>query len=180
MKKICSNLLKAIGEDPTREGLIETPKRFEKAWKFWAKGYKQDVKDLMTTFKTPKKTDQLVVVRGIDFYSHCEHHLAPFYGTVNVGYLPDHRVIGVSKVARLVDMYARRLQIQERLTQQVGEALLTNLNARGVGVVVRGVHLCMRSRGVEKQNSEMVTSVMLGEFRKHDSQLRQEFLELIK
>ena len=179
MKKICSALLEAIGEDPTREGLLKTPKRFEKAWKFWTKGYKQTAEGLITKFKNPTTLDQLVIVRNLDYYSHCEHHLAPFYGQVHIGYLPDKRVLGVSKFARIVDMYSRRLQIQERLTKQIAVTIMKLLKPQGVGVVVTGIHLCMRSRGVEKQNSEMITSEMLGVFRE-EGDLRREFLTLIK
>lgn len=178
LEDVVTNLLKAIGEDPNREGLKDTPKRVARAWEFWTSGYKERPQDVMRVFKNPG-IDQLVIVPRIDFYSMCEHHLAPFYGQVHIGYLPDGQVLGVSKFARLVNMYARRLQIQENMTQQIANAITEHLKPQGVGVVVRGIHLCMRSRGVEKQNSEMVTSCMLGRFR-DVIQLRQEFLDLIR
>jgi len=171
-------LLDYSGDDPNREGLKETPMRFANAWKFWMKGYKEHPKNIMKTFKNPG-VDQLIVIPKIDFYSMCEHHLAPFYGTVNIGYVPKSRVLGLSKFARLTEIYARRLQIQEGMTQSIAKDIMEYLKPQGVAVVVRGVHLCMRSRGVEKQNSEMVTSVMLGKFR-DEPELRAEFLSLIK
>lgn len=181
-----TKLIEATGDDPKREGLIETPDRFTKAWKFWNQGYGQDPKDIMKVFENPSNgkedgeptIDQIVVVPKIDFYSHCEHHLAPFYGQVHIGYLPHKKVLGVSKFARLVDIYARRLQIQERLTQEIADAIMKYVEPDGVGVIIRGIHLCMRSRGVQKQNTEMVTSVMLGYFRDRP-QVRVEFMGLI-
>lgn len=170
-------LLRASGDDPTREGLLETPSRFAKAWRFLTNGYKENPKSVMKVFENPGM-DQLVVVSNIDFYSLCEHHLAPFYGQVHVGYLPNGKVLGVSKFARLTEIFARRLQIQERLTQEIAETIMNELQPRGVGVVVEAVHLCMRSRGVQKQNASMKTSVMLGDFRTNES-LKQEFLAQI-
>lgn len=170
-------LLEFAGENVEREGLLETPKRFVKAWKFWTKGYKEDPKSVMKTFKI-SSVDQLVVVPNIDFYSMCEHHLAPFYGTITIGYVPKGRVLGVSKFARLSEIYARRLQIQEGLGQQIANDVMKYLKPQGVAVVIRGIHLCMRSRGVEKQNTQMVTSVMLGKFRE-EPELRAEFFSLI-
>lgn len=172
------SLLKAVGEDPKREGLQETPARFEKAWKYLNSGYGKDPKDIIKKFENPK-IDQLIVVPKIDFYSMCEHHLAPFYGQIHIGYLPNKHVLGLSKFARLADIYARRLQIQERIGQQIAEDIMTYLEPHGVGVVIRGIHLCMRSRGVEKQNAEMITSVMLGNFREK-AEVRKEFMDLIK
>lgn len=176
-------LLEFVGEDPNREGLLETPKRVEKAWQFWTKGYKENPADVMKTFDNPsnngKHIDQLILVPNIDFYSMCEHHLAPFYGTITVGYIPNEKVLGVSKFARLAEIYARRLQIQERLGQQIADDVMKYLKPQGVGVIIRGIHLCMRSRGVEKQNSEMVTSIMLGVFR-DKIEAREEFLQLLK
>ena len=175
-----TRLIEFAGDNPDREGLKETPQRFEKAWKFWTKGYKEDPKSVMKVFESPS-IDQLIIVPKIDFYSLCEHHLAPFYGQVYVGYVPKGKVLGVSKFARLIDIYARRLQIQERLTQQIADDIMKYLEPHGVAVVIKAVHLCMRSRGVEKQNSEMVTSVMLGKFRAEgEDALRNEFLTLIK
>lgn len=172
-----TRLLEYIGEDPKREGLQETPKRFEKAWKFWTKGYKENPKDIMKCFKNPG-VDQLIIVPKIDFYSLCEHHLTPFYGQIHIGYVPNGKVLGVSKFARLIEVYTRRLQIQERITQQIADDLMRYLKPVGVGVVAKAVHLCMRSRGIEKQNAEMITSAMFGNFREKPS-LRQEFLSLI-
>ena len=173
------NLLLLVGDDPNREGLKETPQRFLQAWKFLNSGYAKNPQDIMKSFENPQvEVDQLIVVPKIDFYSLCEHHLFPFYGQIHIGYLPDKKVLGISKFARLVEIYARRLQIQERLGQQIADDIMKYVEPKGVGVVIRGIHLCMRSRGVEKQNSEMVTSVMLGFFR-DKSELRAEFLNLI-
>lgn len=176
-EKTIKQLLIDVGENPDREGLLETPKRVARAWEFWTSGYNKDPKDVMKTF-VAKNADEIVIVKDIDFYSHCEHHLAPFYGRVHIGYLPNGRVLGVSKFARLTEIYARRLQIQENLNRQIAEAIMKYLKPRGVGVVVEGIHMCMRSRGVEKQNSMMVTSVMMGDFRKREG-VRKEFLQLI-
>ena len=171
-------LLRSIkGEDAIREGLYETPRRFLEAWKYWTSGYEKNPKDIMKMFESPS-IDQLIVIPKIDYYSMCEHHLAPFYGNVHIGYVPNTKVLGVSKFARLTDIYARRLQIQERLTQQIANDIMEYLEPQGVAVVVKGIHLCMRSRGVEKQNSEMVTSVMLGKFR-DEPELRAEFFSLL-
>lgn len=185
---IQTNVLRMIeyaGEDPSREGLRDTPKRFENAWNFYTSGYKQRLEDIATAFDNPSNgkdgnpsIDQIVIIPKIDFYSLCEHHLAPFYGQVHIGYLPKKKVLGLSKFARITNMFSRRLQIQERLTQEIAEAIMTLVDPLGVGVVIRGVHLCMRSRGVEKQNSEMVTSVQLGYFR-DKPEARAEFLSLL-
>lgn len=172
-----ARIIEFVGDDPTREGVVETPKRVAKAYHQWFAGYHQDPKDVMKTFESAND-DQIVVVKNIDFYSHCEHHIAPFYGQVHVGYLPDGKVLGVSKFSRLVDVYARRLQIQETMTDQIAKSIMKYLQPKGVGVIVEGIHLCMRSRGVEKQNSVMTTSVMLGDFREKEG-VRQEFLQLI-
>jgi GTP cyclohydrolase I len=171
-------LLEYMGENPNREGLIETPKRVVKGYKQWFSGYNKDPKDVMKTF-TSANDDQIVIVKNIDFYSHCEHHMAPFYGQVHIGYLPNGKVLGVSKFSRLTDIYARRLQIQEQLTNQIAQAINEHLKPKGVGVIIEGIHLCMRSRGVQKQNSIMTTSVMLGDFRELEG-LRKEFLQLVK
>jgi GTP cyclohydrolase I len=160
-----------------REGLQDTPRRVNEAWKYWTKGYNERPEEVMTVFDNPG-IDEMVIVRGIDFYSHCEHHLAPFYGQVHIGYIPNGKVLGVSKFARLVDIYARRLQIQERLTKQIADAIVELVKPQGVGVVVQGIHLCMRSRGVQKQNSEMITNAMLGKFRKQE-RTKLEFLQSI-
>lgn len=180
IQKNVTRLLEYIGEDPKREGLLETPKRFEKAWTFWNSGYTQNPADIMKVFENPaEEIDQMVLVPKIDFYSMCEHHLAPFYGQIHIGYLPNKKVLGVSKFARLVNIYSRRLQIQERLTQQIAKDIMTYLEPKGVGVVVRAVHLCMRSRGVEKQNTDMMTSAMFGFFR-DKREVRDEFLTLLR
>lgn len=171
-------MLGIIGEDPEREGLRKTPERFEKAFCYLTSGYRQDPGKLLNGAMFQVKYDQLVVVRDIELFSLCEHHLLPFFGVCHVGYIPRHRVIGLSKVARLVNLYARRLQLQERLTRQVAESLMEQINPEGVGVVVEARHLCMVMRGVEKQHSRAVTSAMLGAFRE-SKQTRDEFLSLI-
>jgi len=173
------NILRDLGENLNRQGLKETPKRVAKALRFFCSGYKKNPKDIIKTFPA-KNIDQLIIIKAIDFYSKCEHHLETFYGQVYIGYLPKGRVMGVSKFARLVEIYARRLQIQERMGQQIAKAIMKYLKPLGVAVVVRGIHLCMRARGVEKQNTEIITSVMLGKFREEkEAALRNEFLTLI-
>ena len=171
-------MIEAIGEDPDREGLRKTPERFEKAICFLTSGYRQDVQKLLSGAMFEVAYDQMVVVRDIELYSLCEHHLLPFFGKCHVGYIPRKRVIGLSKVARLVNLYARRLQLQERMTRQIAEALMEYANPQGVGVVIEARHLCMVMRGVEKQHSRAVTSAMLGVFRE-SVQTREEFLSLI-
>jgi len=171
-------MLEAIGEDPDREGLRKTPERFEKAFCFLTSGYRQDPGKLLDGAMFEVAYDQMVVVRDIELYSLCEHHLLPFFGKCHVGYIPRKRVIGLSKVARLVNLYARRLQLQERLTRQIAEALMEHSDPEGVGVVIEARHLCMVMRGVEKQHSRAVTSAMLGVFRQN-VQTREEFLSLI-
>lgn len=178
MLRAVRTLLDGIADDPTREGLKETPKRFLKAWQFWTKGYTEKPEDIMKTFENPS-VDQLVIVKDINFYSLCEHHLAPFFGTVSIGYLPSERVLGLSKFARLVDIYARRLQIQEGMAQSIAGDIMKYLKPLGVAVRIEGTHLCMRSRGVQKENSKMISSVMLGKFR-DEPELRAEFLSLLK
>ena len=171
-------ILLELGENPDRPGLKETPKRVAKALRFFCDGYNKNPENVIKTFPA-KKIDQIIVVKNIDFYSKCEHHLETFYGQVHIGYLPKNKVMGVSKFARLVEIYSRRLQIQERMTQQIADAIMKYLKPKGVAVIVKGIHLCMRARGIEKQNSEMLTSVMLGEFRKNEN-MREEFLKIIK
>jgi GTP cyclohydrolase I len=173
------SLLKAIGEDPQREGLLDTPKRAAKALKFLTQGYEQKLSDIVGNAIFTTKNDEMVIVRDIELYSLCEHHLLPFIGRAHVAYLPDRKVIGLSKIPRIVDMYARRLQIQENLTRQIADSVLKMTGAKGVGVVIEAKHLCMMMRGVEKQNSSMTTSSMLGRFRT-DSRTRTEFLTLIR
>lgn len=171
-------LLACIGEDPAREGLVNTPERVAASWRFLTRGYHETAADILNNAIFEDPSGNMVIVRDIELYSLCEHHLLPFYGRCHIGYIPEGRVIGVSKLARLADMYARRLQIQERLTQQIAEELMELLQAKGVGVVIEAHHLCMMMRGVEKQNSCMVTSSMLGSFRSH-RETRMEFLSLI-
>lgn len=172
------SLLEQIGEDTDRQGLVDTPRRAANALEFMTRGYRQTLKEVVNNAVFESSNDQMVVVRDIELYSMCEHHLLPFTGRCHVGYLPAGKVIGLSKIARIVDMYARRLQIQESLTQQVADAVMDVTGAAGVGVLIEAKHLCMMMRGVEKQNSSMKTSVMLGAFRK-DPRTRTEFLNLV-
>lgn len=172
-------IIEGIGEDPSREGLIKTPYRASEAMKYLTRGYQQNVDDLLNDAVFDENYDDMVVVRDIEFYSLCEHHLLPFFGKAHVGYIPDGKIIGLSKIPRLVDMFARRLQVQERLTKEIAEALETALHPRGVAVVVEGAHMCMMMRGVQKQNAEMVTSHVMGEFRK-DRRTRSEFMAIVK
>ena len=174
MRKILSR----IGEDPTREGLVRTPDRAEKALRFLTSGYQTDVQSIVNGALFHQKVDEMVVVKDIEFYSMCEHHLLPFFGTMHVAYLPNDRVIGLSKIPRIVDMFARRLQLQERLTQEVASTLQEVLEPRGVGVICEARHFCMMMRGVEKQHSGTVTSAMLGAFR-DGKETRDEFLSLV-
>jgi GTP cyclohydrolase IA len=171
-------MIALIGEDPEREGLKKTPERYEKALKFLTSGYHQNVDHLLNGATFSVCYDEMVVVKDIEFFSLCEHHLLPFFGKAHVAYLPDKKVIGLSKVARLVNMYARRLQIQERLTNQIARALEDKIAPQGVGVILEARHLCMQMRGVEKQHGQAVTSAMLGAFREN-KQTRDEFLALV-
>ena len=172
--------LASIGEDPARPGLLETPARVIKAWKHWTSGYQQDASDLLKTFEDGAEAySELIVVRGIPVYSHCEHHLAPFFGTAVIGYVPDGKIVGLSKLTRLVDCYAKRLQVQERLTSQVANALMSALEPKAVGVVIRCRHLCMESRGIRTPGEETITSAMLGELQPNLA-LRTEFLALAR
>ena len=172
-------MLAELGEDPSREGLLDTPKRVEKALKFLTSGYSADVDATLNNALFSVDYNEMVIVRDIDFYSLCEHHLLPFFGKCHVAYIPQGRVLGLSKIPRLVDLFARRLQIQERLTNQIAETLREKVDPLGVAVVMEATHLCMSMRGVEKQNSFAATSAMLGVFRE-DARTRMEFLELIK
>ncbi len=174
-------ILEYIGEDPDREGLQDTPKRFLKAWKnYWGSGYKLDPKDVMKVFEDGAANyDEMVLVKDIKLYSHCEHHIAPIIGVAHVAYIPNGKIIGLSKIARLVEVFARRLQVQERLTTQIAEALMSELQPLGVAVVIEAEHLCMSSRGIEKQGSKTVTSKLLGCF-KEEFETRAEFMRLIK
>jgi len=172
------DILSGVGEDPTREGLQKTPERVEKALRFLTRGYDQDPEQILNQALFTVSYDEMVVVKDIDVYSLCEHHLLPFHGKAHVAYLPNGKVVGLSKIPRLVDIYARRLQVQERLTVEIAEAIEKAVHPRGVGVIIEAVHFCMMMRGVEKQNSSAVTSCMLGAFREQQ-QTREEFLALI-
>ena len=172
-------IIKAIGEDTTREGLIDTPSRAASAFEYLTKGYQENIDDIINGALFDSERSEMIIVRDIELYSLCEHHLLPFYGKCHVGYLPDGKVLGLSKIARIVDMYARRLQIQERLTREIAQTIMDVTNAEGVGIIIESKHLCMMMRGVEKQNSCMTTSVMLGSFR-NDNATRNEFLTLVK
>ena len=172
-------IISEIGEDPQREGLLDTPKRAAKALSFLTQGYQQDITSVINGALFSSNCDSMVVVNDIELYSLCEHHMLPFTGRCHIGYIPNGKVLGLSKLARIVDMFARRLQIQENLAQEIAQAIMDVTGAKGVGVVVEASHLCMRMRGVEKQNSEMKTSCMLGSFL-NDRDTRLEFLQLIK
>jgi len=171
-------LLEQLGENPRREGLARTPSRVARMYEFMTKGYREDVKAVLNGAVFKEKYSEMVIVRDIDFFSLCEHHLIPFFGKVHVAYIPNGKIIGLSKIPRVVEVFARRLQVQERMTQQIAETLFDHLNPQGVGVVVEARHLCMIMRGVEKQNSVAMTSSMLGVFR-DDVKTRSEFLTLI-
>jgi GTP cyclohydrolase I len=171
-------LLREIGEDPSREGLVNTPKRIAAALEYLTSGYRTDPREIIEKAIFVQETHNMVIARDIELYSLCEHHMLPFFGRCHIGYIAEGRVVGISKLARLVDVFARRLQIQERLTDQIAHALLNVLKADGVGVTIEAQHLCMMMRGVEKQNSMMATSAMLGSFRK-SAATRTEFLTLI-
>lgn len=170
-------ILAAMGEDPTREGLLATPQRADEAWGYLTRGYRQDPAALLQSAIFEVEANHMVIVRDIEIYSLCEHHLLPFFGVCHIGYIPRGKVLGVSKLARLADLYARRLQVQERLTNQIARTIMDTLRPEGVGVIIEAQHLCMMMRGVEKQNSAMKTSIMLGRFRENP-QTRSEFLSL--
>jgi len=172
------DILGEIGEDAHREGLVRTPERFEKALRFLTSGYETDVDKIVNGALFQVKYDEMVIVKDIEFFSMCEHHMLPFYGKMHVAYLPTEKVIGLSKIPRIVDMFARRLQVQERLTQQIAETIQQVLEPRGVGVICEARHFCMMMRGVEKQHSGTVTSAMLGAFRAQ-KETRDEFLSLV-
>ena len=179
MENIYRDLLTATGEDLNRDGLRATPKRAAKAFQFLMRGYTQDISAVINNAVFESDNDEMIIVKEIELYSMCEHHLLPFFGKCHVGYIPQGKVIGLSKVARIVDVFARRLQIQENLTKQIADTIMTATGAKGVGVVIEAKHLCMMMRGVEKQNSVMTTSCMLGVFRTQNS-TRSEFLSLIR
>ena len=179
MEQWIEKIIEELGEDPRREGLVETPARVNRALRFLTKGYKEDTKKIFDGALFEVKYDEMVIVRDIEIYSLCEHHLLPFFGKCHVGYVPSDKVIGVSKIPRLVEAFARRLQVQERLTQQIASTIQETIHPQGVGVVIEAQHLCMMMRGIEKQNTKMITSAMLGTFRK-DQRSRMEFLGLLR
>ena len=179
-EKAVRTLLRWAGDDPDREGLIDTPKRVALAYKDWFSGYKEDpVRYLKRTFEEVEGYDEMIVLRNISFESHCEHHMAPIIGHAHVGYLPNNKVVGISKLARVVEVFARRLQVQEKMTAQIANCIQDVLKPKGVGVIINGSHECMTTRGVHKGGVSMVTSQMLGSFRE-DARTRQEFLEIIR
>ena len=179
MQDLVRNMLIAIGEDPDREGLVKTPERVEKSMKFLTRGYSQKIEDVVNGALFEAESDDMIIVRDIEFFSMCEHHMLPFFGKCHVGYIPNKKILGLSKVARIVDMFARRLQIQERMTKEIASALMEILEAQGVGVVIEAQHLCMQMRGVEKQDSFTTTSSMQGSFRS-ELATRNEFTRLIR
>jgi len=179
MQDLIRKLLTDLGEDPNREGLVDTPKRVEKAYRFLTSGYHADIDRVLNNALFTVDYSEMVIVKDIDFYSLCEHHMLPFFGKCHVAYIPSTKVIGLSKIPRLVDVFSRRLQVQERLTNQIAETINKKIAPLGVAVVMEATHLCMSMRGVEKQNSFCVTSAMLGAFR-DSARTRMEFLELIK
>jgi len=176
--KLIEKLLQEVGEDPTREGLLKTPARVAKSWAYFSRGYNEDLDDVVNNAIFHEASKDMIVVRDVEFFSHCEHHLLPFFGKAHVGYIPNGKVIGLSKIPRIIDMYARRLQVQERLTHQIADAIKNVLKPNGVAVVMEGRHMCMQMRGVEKQNSLATTSTMLGRFRE-SVRTRNEFMYLI-
>ncbi len=179
MQELTRDLLVKIGEDPDREGLRKTPERFGEAMRFLTSGYRQDPRDVLQRAIFHETYDEMVTVKDLDIFSLCEHHILPFFGKCHVAYLPRKNIVGLSKIARVVELYSRRLQVQERLTQEIATAIMDTLAPHGVAVVIEAFHLCMMMRGVEKQNSKAVTSAMLGVFRTRQS-TRMEFMELIK
>jgi GTP cyclohydrolase I len=179
LQEIYAEVLSRIGEDPTRDGLLSTPKRVEKALGFLTHGYHENISEVLHGALFDVDYDEMVIVKDIEFYSMCEHHMLPFFGKAHIAYVPDGKVVGLSKIPRIVDIFARRLQVQERLTQEIAEAISEAIHPQGVGVVIEAQHLCMMMRGVEKQGSSTVTSSMLGVF-KTQQQTRSEFLSLVR
>ena len=179
MEKLIKKMLEELGEDPMRQGLRKTPARVAETLKFLTKGYSENVEEILKDALFDVQYDEMVIIRNIEVYSLCEHHLLPFFGKCHVGYLPSSKVIGLSKVIRLVELFARRLQVQERLTQQIAHTINEQANPQGVGVIIEAQHLCMMMRGVEKQNVKVTTSTLLGKFRQ-DQRSRMEFLNLVR
>jgi len=179
IQALVRELLAELGEDPDREGLLKTPERVAKSLAFLTRGYRQNIKSVVNGAYFESGTNHMVILKDIELYSLCEHHMLPFFGKAAIGYIANGKVLGVSKLARIVDMYARRLQIQERMTEEIASAVMAETGAEGVGVVINARHLCMSMRGVEKQNSVMTTSAVLGSFR-NDAKVREEFLSLVK
>ena len=179
MEKIIKDLLSALGEDPDREGLKRTPARVKESFAFLTEGYRQDPRKLIENSVFSDRHEEMVLVKDIPIYSLCEHHLLPFFGKAHVGYIPNERIVGISKIARMVDLFARRLQVQERMTNQIADTLMEFLKPKGVGVVVEAEHLCMQMRGVQKRGTSVITSAMLGAFRKRP-ETRAEFMNLIR
>ena len=179
LEQITKELLEIVGEDTNREGLLKTPKRVAKSWEFLSQGYNQDLDEIVNGALFEEAAKDMVIVKDIEFYSLCEHHLIPFYGKAHVGYIPNGKIIGLSKIPRIIDFYARRLQVQERLTNQIATCIQDLLNPKGVAVIMEGRHFCMLMRGVQKQNSIASTSSMLGTF-KEKSSTRNEFLKLVE
>jgi GTP cyclohydrolase IA len=178
VEALVRELILEMGENPDREGLVRTPHRVAKAWKYFTRGYHQNLEEVINGAIFNEDCSEMVVVKDIEYYSHCEHHMLPFFGRAHIGYIPRGKVIGLSKIPRILDMFARRMQVQERLTHQVAQALDRVLDPAGVAVIIEGQHMCMQMRGVEKQNSYATTSAMLGEF--HDDQeTRMEFLSIV-
>ncbi|MDD3966547.1 MAG: GTP cyclohydrolase I FolE [Candidatus Neomarinimicrobiota bacterium] len=178
IQKFTRDLLIELGEDPQREGLLKTPERVARAWEYLSRGYRQNVRDVINGALFEENAHGMVIVRDIEFYSMCEHHLLPFFGVAHIGYIPDKKLLGISKIPRIVDMFARRLQLQERLTQQIADILFETLKPIGVGVVMEARHMCMQMRGVQKSQSVTTTSAVLGEFH-DDAETREEFLRMI-
>ncbi len=178
LEEAVKNFLVLMGENPKREGLLRTPHRVAKAWEYLTSGYKQDVRKVLNGAVFKEKYDEMVIVKDIDFFSLCEHHMLPFYGKAHIAYIPNGKIVGLSKLPRIVEVFSRRLQVQERMTQQIADTLYQILEPDGVAVVIEARHLCMMMRGVEKQNSVATTSAMLGSFR-DDERTRNEFLKLI-
>ena len=179
MEEQIRSILKSIGEDPDREGLLRTPQRVSQALKFLTQGYRTDPEKVINDALFTEDYEEMIVQKDIDFYSLCEHHMLPFFGKAHVAYIPHHKIVGISKLARLVDVYSRRLQVQERLTNQIATIIMEKLDALGVAVVIEAEHLCMRMRGIQKQNSFVITSTLLGAFRTRQ-ETRNEFMNLIR